>query len=532
MSEKNLERVETEIAVDDSELNSSFEETKATAIALKVPFSKKRELFFSKEAAPKVPKRPFFLWNPPGRSAREKKLVFKIDCIILTYTCLSFFVKYLDLSNVSNAYLSGMKEDYNMHGTQFNWLKSTFSLVYAIFGLPGTVLMTKIKPHILLPSCELIWGLLTLMVIATTNYNGIITVRAFQGAVEGMSYPSINYILGSWYTKEELTKRTAVFCISGTLGTMFGGYIQSGIYDSLHGKGSLPPWKWAFVIDFLITLPVALLGFFILPDNPSDMKPNFLFTEEDIELSRQRVALKEGNLVESNKFEWAMVKRALTSWQWFIFPLAYSLDQVGEYVSEYWGVALKAEGYSVYQSNNYPTIASAVGILVCLSASVWCDFRQNYWELYTAINLYWIFSFAVIVKYDVGSTFRFFAFATSKMNDSTAAIICSWANDMMRHDRQLRAFVLGSLNIYYAAFYTPISNTVWNTDLAPRYQRAHNLHLGLQCCSTVFCLAILLFDRYQRKYMAYINSMADKGTVEYEEGAVEYENGEMASEKI
>lgn len=508
--------------------NSSLEDEAQEVSVIKVPFSKKKELFFSKETPPAEPKRKFFFWNPSGRSSYEKKLVFKMDCVILTYTCLSFFVKYLDVSNVANAYVSGMKEDYGLHGVQYNWLTSGFSLIYAVFGLPGTILITKIPPHILLPSAELLWGFLTLITIATTNYNGLLAVRCIQGAVEGLSYPCINYILGSWYTSEELTKRTAIFCISGELGTMFGGYIQSGVYKDLRGKTGLPAWKWAFIVDFLITLPVAVIGYFFLPDSPNDQQPNYIFSQEELEFARKRVALKQDNIKEGNLFDWAQIKRGLMSWQFYIFPLAYALNQIGEYVAEYWGVALKAEGYSVYQSNNYPTIPQAVGIVIAFLASIWCDYRQNIWELYTVVNLYWIFSFAVIVKYDVGKAFRFFAFCTSKLNSAMAAMICTWANSMLRHDRQLRAFTLGSLNVFYAAIYTPVQNTLWNTDNAPRYQKAHDALLIFQCISTVMVIPLLLFDRYQRRLLQYINNaIGNKGSVEYEESSVEISSKDL-----
>jgi MFS transporter, ACS family, pantothenate transporter len=47
----------------------------------------------------------FFLWYPKGTSSSEKKLLHKIDFFILTYGCLAYFTKWLDQSNLSNAYV-------------------------------------------------------------------------------------------------------------------------------------------------------------------------------------------------------------------------------------------------------------------------------------------------------------------------------------------------------------------------------------------------------------------------------------------
>ena len=195
---------------------------------LELTRKQKLALFWSKKSPRAKEKRQkFFFWNPPGRSAYEKNLVFKLDCIILSYCCLSFFVKYLDQSNVNNAYVSGMKEALDMEGNMFNWLNQGFLLTYGIFGLFGSLLITKISPHIVLPLFEVIWSVLCLLVITCDTYPKLVAIRCLQGAFSGIVYPACHYILGTWYTPAELTARTAIFVSSGSLGTMFGGYIHS-----------------------------------------------------------------------------------------------------------------------------------------------------------------------------------------------------------------------------------------------------------------------------------------------------------------
>lgn len=40
-------------------------------------------------------------WFPAGMSREERSLVRKLDLLVLPYACLSFFVKYLDVSALS-----------------------------------------------------------------------------------------------------------------------------------------------------------------------------------------------------------------------------------------------------------------------------------------------------------------------------------------------------------------------------------------------------------------------------------------------
>jgi ACS family pantothenate transporter-like MFS transporter len=62
------------------------------------------------------------VWGEPAPTAAERKLVRKIDFFILTYCCLSFFFNYLDRAALANAYVSGLKEDLHLVGTNYNVL--------------------------------------------------------------------------------------------------------------------------------------------------------------------------------------------------------------------------------------------------------------------------------------------------------------------------------------------------------------------------------------------------------------------------
>ncbi|KAJ3520553.1 hypothetical protein NM208_g13660 [Fusarium decemcellulare] len=54
------------------------------------------------------------IWDSLDKSPEERKFINKADWWIMSYVCVAYFVKYLDQTNVINAYVSGMKEDLNM----------------------------------------------------------------------------------------------------------------------------------------------------------------------------------------------------------------------------------------------------------------------------------------------------------------------------------------------------------------------------------------------------------------------------------
>lgn len=50
-----------------------------------------------------------YVWDDPDKPAEEKWFLFKLDCFLLTSACLGYFSKNLDQSNISNAYVSGVR---------------------------------------------------------------------------------------------------------------------------------------------------------------------------------------------------------------------------------------------------------------------------------------------------------------------------------------------------------------------------------------------------------------------------------------
>lgn len=115
----------------------------------------------------------FFIWHPKGLSAGDKKLLFKIDLFILSYACLAYFTKWLDQANLSNAYVSGMKEDLAMYGTEYNLASTCFSVGQILGPIPANVLLTWVPPRFLLPGLELVWAALTIGTYAVKNVNQV-----------------------------------------------------------------------------------------------------------------------------------------------------------------------------------------------------------------------------------------------------------------------------------------------------------------------------------------------------------------------
>ena len=74
---------------------------------------------------------------------------------ILTVIQIGYFLKNLDLNNVTNAYLSGMEEDLSMYGNQLVTSTSIFTVGYVIGQIPSNLLLTRVSPRWVIPAVRI-----------------------------------------------------------------------------------------------------------------------------------------------------------------------------------------------------------------------------------------------------------------------------------------------------------------------------------------------------------------------------------------
>lgn len=185
-----------------------------------------------------------------------------------------------------------MKEDLRFQGNQLNQINTCFTIGYVIGQIPSNLSLHYIRPRYFFPLMMLIWAGLTMVTAAARSPGSIMAIRFFQGVAESSTFVGSHYILGSWYTERELGKRSGIFTASGLAGTMIGGFIQSGIHSSMDGLHGLQGWRWLFIVDGIITLPVAVYGLLLFPDTPATTTAFYLSPTER-EMAMSRVSLLE-----------------------------------------------------------------------------------------------------------------------------------------------------------------------------------------------------------------------------------------------
>ncbi|KAH8658249.1 MFS general substrate transporter [Xylariales sp. PMI_506] len=471
----------------------------------------------------------FFIWYPEGTTKAEKKLLFKIDFFILTYGCLAYFAKWLDQANLSNAYVSGMKEDLAMYGTQYNLAVTCFSVGQIIGAIPANILLTWIPPRILLPGMELIWAILTIGTYAVTSYTQLYPIRFFIGFLEGSCFVGIQYVLGSWYKKSELGKRTAIFACAAYVGTMISGYLQSAALATLEGRNGIAGWRclyrsfiaeltwlWCrvFIIDGIMTVVIAIYGFIFFPDTPYDTKAFYLTAEEKARCVERLV--EDGRQEVVNEFSWDLFTRAAKSWQLWVLSVLFMFwnTTVGKVANTVMQLYLKDDtehSWSLYQVNNIPTAINGWNIVVILLLNMFVD-ATGYRMIAVAFDLgILIFGTICLVIWDIPLGLKIVSYMFAGTDGPLSPIYYAWANILTSGDRQVRGLTLAVMNSAGTALTTVIQQFLYPVTDAPQFSRGFKASLGFICgmCVWVVVVRVLEMRELAKRPMQEIDAEED-----------------------
>ena len=153
--------------------------------------------------------------------------------------------------------------------------------------VPSNMLLSMFKPRWYLPTVVIIWGIVSGATGFVQNFPGLVVLRFLVGVTEAPYFPGCIFFLSSWYKKDELPSRIAIFYTGYTLASAFGGLIAAGIVNGMEGAGGYGSWRWIFIIEGALTVVVGFLGYVLLPNYPSNTP---FLSEVESTLAQYRLA--------------------------------------------------------------------------------------------------------------------------------------------------------------------------------------------------------------------------------------------------
>ena len=253
-------------------------------------------------------------------------------------------LNFLDRSNLAQARLGSLEEDLGMTGSDFNLATSIFFVGYLLMQLPSNMLITRVRPSIYLASACTAWGVVSTCNAATKNFTHLIVVRFFLGFVEAPFFPGAVFLMSSWYTRAELTRRISWFYSGNALANMFGGLLGAGILGGLDGNMGIAGWRWLFIIEGVITIGFAMICAFILPDYPATTR---WLTEEERSFAAWRLLADINEADERHaRSIWDGMKLALKDYRLYLFVLLQHLSILSQTFIYFFPSIVGTLGYS------------------------------------------------------------------------------------------------------------------------------------------------------------------------------------------
>ena len=293
----------------------------------------------------------------------EKKLVRRIDFMIIPYLAVCYAFFYIDKTTLSYAAIFGITQDLDLVGTQYSWLSSMFYFGFLVWALPTNLLLQRFPVGKYLGFNIFLWGAFLMIQAACRNFAQLAVLRALSGAAEACSDPGFMLITGMWYTRREQPLRMGLWYTANGLGIAGGGLLGYGIG---HIKGALPSWKYEFLIVGALCCVWGIVMFIFLPDSP--------VTAPLLSVRHRRVAVERLRSnqtgVENKHFKSYQLKEAFMDYKLYLLFLAGVVGNIPN-------GGISNFGTLIIQGFGFSTLVTTL-MQVCLFSPIYETELMNY----------------------------------------------------------------------------------------------------------------------------------------------------------
>lgn len=287
-----------------------------------------------------------------------------------------------------------------------------------------------------------------------------------------------------FYSRGELGFRIAIFFGSALLAAAFSGLISYGVFqiDNPHVKG----WQWLFIIEGALTVIVAVISFFWLPESPATA---WFLTEEE-RAARLARSMRDGSYQVGSHFNLQDCFQTWTDWKFpiwcilcFTYPVAFSTT------SNFLPQVVARLGHDVVTTNLLTVPPNACGFVVLLIISKSSDhFRERCFHIVLALTISLVGMVILIAvnvtEHKAVSYFAMFLMASGAYIPS--CLVHSWHNNNNLNENS-RAANTGLL-VGLGNLGGILSAATFRKEYAPGYRP---MFITTVCCNIVAIIAAL-----------------------------------------
>ncbi|ORX42365.1 MFS general substrate transporter [Hesseltinella vesiculosa] len=453
-------------------------------------------------------------------SPEERAFVRRLDKRLLAFAMAGNIVKTLDSTNLGSAFISGMEEELNITGLQYNWMGVLFMIGYLSMQIPSNIILSRYRPSVYLPFLEAIWCLLTLSMACVRSVRAVYIIRYLLGSFEAGFYPGIVFLLGTWYTKRELGKRMALLNLCGALGAGSSGLVQAVMLKTMDGVWNISGWRWMFVFDALLTSLLAFFGYYYLPDYPATTQW-LSKAEKDIAIQRTGGSDARDHRKDQGS-RWAKLRTLAGNVYLYPFMIGWAALHVALGACHVLGIVAKKLGFDAVTANLLSTPDMLITMLVGVTNGFISDHLQSrIWCLLLPAS-FGLLGCLMLASFIQPFKYLYVAFILTHAGlGSVTSVVMTWASEIITTNTELRAMAIACMNTFSSMMWTWTPLYLWPVTDAPRY---HTGFRGAAVGAIVFLICMtIVYYLYEQ------NNREDRGKYSRLEGRMnEYEDLEQS----
>ncbi|KAF9021124.1 sugar transporter [Hymenopellis radicata] len=435
-----------------------------------------------------------------ARQKLEKKLLRKLDAR-MSVLLLIYILNYIDRNNASAARLKGFEEDLHLKGEQFATLLSILYVGYILMQVPSNMFLNKIgKPSVYIPCCILIWGMISCLTGVTTNFVGALLTRFFLGFVEAAFLPGSLFLISKWYKRDEIGLRNAILFCGNIISNAFGTLMASGILSRMDGKLGHAAWRWLFFIEGAITMTVAVIAYFVLPDFPSTTP--WLFPQEralaELRMTEDVGVSDDSASKEENTSAWLGLQQAFTDWRVWWMSLALTAEVIALSFNIYFPTLTSTLGYGSTESLLLCAPPWVFAAIVAFALSRHSDkVKERFWHITASYSL-GLVGFIIAIA-TMNTAARYVSLFLMAQSYSGFIVFYAWLSNSFPRPAAKRAVVLALTNAL-SQLGNIAGSYIWPKDkFGPTYRNSYAICIATSSLSIIMCFMFRLELQRQNK---------------------------------
>ncbi|KAL2837604.1 major facilitator superfamily domain-containing protein [Aspergillus pseudodeflectus] len=418
-----------------------------------------------------------------------RRATLKLDAFIMPCMVIMYIFNYLDRQNIAAAKLAGIKEDLGISDVQYQTCVSILFVGYILMQVPSNIIVGKIRwPGVYICGAMALWGLLSALTAIVHNFAGLMASRFFLGFIEAVFFPGALFYMSLFYTRKQYALRTAILYSGSQLGNAFGGLFAIGILE-LDGRSGMEGWRWLFLIEGVLTIALAIIIAFVLPNKLDSLPHGFTQIEQEWLVWN----FEEDQGQQDNADEISAMKGALMAVTdiktWLLMATLYTV-YIAAAVSNFFPSVVATLGYG----RNETYALTAPPYILCVIAMVINGFhsdrkQERYWHIVCPMII--CLAANIIAVATLNTAARYVAMMLMPGSFYAAAtVVISWAAGSLSQPTIKRASAIALIN---AVCNTP---NVWCSYLygsSPRYLPAFLVNLAASALAILAATATRMY---------------------------------------